>query len=233
MVAMVLFLRIKSYDIIYFIGDPMVLKIFNNEHAFSSNVYVLDGTSIIVIDPGFYDGYFKEYLKMLGRVDAVLLTHGHFDHISGIDDLMSDFPDAKIYVSSDDYEFLTNSYLNASSYFGYDVSIRSQAEKLNEELITIGKHEIEVVKAPGHTRGSVFFFFKKENILFTGDTITAHSIGITHYPTGSDKDMKSTIEKFLNLGCISNTLICPGHDALTTYEDIKTNNLFINDYRKE
>lgn len=205
----------------------MSIKQFTNEYEFSSNVYVFEDSYVIVVDPGFYSGDFKEYLKTLGKVDAVLLTHGHFDHIAGLDKLIHDYPIAKVYMSAADYEFLTNSYLNVSSYFGDALIMKTEVEKIVDDLISIGNIEIEVIKAPGHTRGSVFFFFKNANVLFTGDAITAHSIGITRYPTGNDKDMKSTIEKFLSLECSDETLVCPGHDNITTYDYIIKNNPYV------
>lgn len=206
----------------------MSVKIFCNNYDFSSNTYVVNNdSSVIVIDPGFYNGDFKKHLKDLGRVDVVLLTHGHFDHIGGVDALKEYYPDALVYVYKDDYDFLTNPILNYSIKMGLELVIKTNAEKLNEGLISIDGYDIEVIHTPGHTKGSVLFYFKNENILFTGDTIIGNSVGATHMPTGSNEDLDRSIKTFVNLKYSDETLVYSGHGGVMTYKDIINNNEFI------
>lgn len=211
----------------------MSIKMFQNGYRFSSNTYVLNNNLlVIVIDPGFYNGEFKEYLKELGHVDVIFLTHGHFDHIGGVDELKQDYPNAIVYIHKEDYNFLTNPLLNYSISMGFELVIESKVEKIKESTLSIGDYEIEVIHTPGHTKGSILLYFKNENILFTGDTIIGNSIGATHLPTGSAKEMNNSIKTFINLKCQDEMSVYSGHGDIMTYNDILKNNEYIKNYFK-
>lgn len=201
------------------------VKLFNNSRHFSCNVYVISSDKgNILIDPGYYDDEIKKYIKKQGGLDAVLLTHGHWDHIFALDDLKSDFPKAKVYIFEKDYDFLTKPELNCSYSVGLRLTVKSDVQTINEGTLNIGGFEIEVINTPGHTIGSVMYYFKNENILFSGDTILIDRTGPTNRPTGSDEDMKESIKRFRNFGYSDETPVYPGHRAITTYGYILRNN---------
>lgn len=209
----------------------MDIKIFQDEESFSSNTYVITkGTKVIVVDPGYYDEELKKYLKLKGHVDMVLLTHGHFDHIAGIDSLKRDFPKALIYIHKDDYDFLKNSYLNCSLIMSAELVVESEVNKIETEKLNLGDIEIDVINTPGHTQGSVCFYFKQDKVLFTGDTIIGNSIGVTHMPTGNAEKIKESLKKFINLNCKDETLIYSGHGKIMTYKEVLNNNEYIKEY---
>lgn len=201
------------------------VKLFNSARQFSCNVYVISSDKgTILIDPGYYDVEIKKYIEKQGRLAAVLLTHGHWDHIFALDDLKADFPKADVYIFEKDYGFLTNPDLNCSAANGFQLITKSAARKIQEGALNIGGFEIEVINTPGHTKGSVMYYFKNENILFSGDTILKYMAGPTFRQTGSDEDMKKSIKKFKNFGYSDKTPVYPGHREATTYGYILLNN---------
>lgn len=206
-----------------------MIKMFVNNNVFSSNAYVIsDNETVILIDPGFYDYNIKKYLKNLGKLDSILLTHGHFDHIDAIDKIKEDYPEAKISIAKDDYNNLKNPELNLSYIMNYDLVVKSEVNIINDEFLNINNFKIQVISTPGHTKGSVMYYFEKENALFTGDTIMKDSIGTTRYVGGNDEQMKNSIKKFTNLNLNNDTMIYPGHDEEATFDYIIKYNNYIN-----
>ena len=205
-----------------------MIKKYVNNSVFSSNVYVIsDNETVILIDPGFYNESLNQYLKGYGKLDAILLTHGHFDHIDALDKIKEDYPEAKVYIAKDDYDNLTNPELNLSYVMNYDLFVKSEVNKISQEILNINSFKINVISTPGHTKGSVMYYFEKENALFTGDTIMKDSIGTTRYAGGDDEQMKNSIKKFVNLNFNNDTIIYPGHDEEDTYEYIIKHNPYI------
>ena len=202
-----------------------MVKIFNSSYRFSGNVYVVHSEKgTILIDPGYYDAEIKKYLAEIGGLDAILLTHGHWDHIYDLDSLKSDFQEASIYIFEDEIEFLTDSHLNCAETQGARLIISSNVEAITEGEQKIGEYHIQVIYTPGHTKGSVMYYFKDENLLFTGDTVLEDVTGPTFRPTGSDRDMKDSVKRFKALGYAGDTPLYPGHGKATTYEYVLNHN---------
>jgi len=125
---------------------------------------------------------------------AVLITHHHFDHVGALDELL-EYKNVKIY----DYN-------------------------LEEKEYEINNFNFNIIKTSGHTSDSITFYFKEENIMFTGDFIFKGTIGRTDLPTGDMKEMENSIDKIKKYD--KNITLYPGHGDNTTLEDEINNNCF-------
>lgn len=203
-----------------------MLKVYTDKIHFSSNVYILTiNNNTIIIDPGYYDNEIKNELKNINP-KAILLTHGHFDHIKAIDEIKNDYPSIEIYIHKDDYKFLTNPKYNLSEEDN-PIIIKAPVNVMEEGEYIINNIKINLINTKGHTKGSSLFYLEDENILFTGDTLFAGSIGKTDFIDGSITDMQGSINKIKSLNLKLNTLICPGHGPMSTYENELKNNIYL------
>lgn len=201
---------------------------FNNPNIFTCNVYVLifEDTTIL-IDAWYYDWELKSFLNDK-NVDAILLTHWHWDHIREVDRIKNDFPDAKVYIHKDDIQMLKDTSLNCSFLvWTKEIIINSEIEKLEEWNTNINDIEISVFHTPWHTYWWVMYYFKKQNALFTWDTVMWDSIWTLATPTWNEKLMIESLKKFKNLPIKKDTITYPWHWEPIIYEEILKNNLFL------
>ncbi|MDR2010052.1 MAG: MBL fold metallo-hydrolase [Bacteroidales bacterium] len=206
-----------------------MIKHFNNNESFSCSLYILSSEKgNLLIDPGFYNKEIKNYIKSLGGLDAILITHGHWDHIYEINAIKKDNPEAKIYIHEKEKEFFYNPVLNGMS----EEEIKSISEitdinLFNEGKIKAGGYDVEIFHTPGHTAGSSIFWFKDENVLFTGDFILEEDIGRIDLPTSSRRDMFNSVEKFKKLEFPGDMKVYFGHcEHYFTYKEL----MEINEY---
>ncbi len=181
-------------------------------NMFGMNSYIIskDDEAIIIDIAKLTFGY-DDYKKLLDgkKLTKIIYTHGHFDHISGSDDIREIYPDVKHYAPKLDYNFFQDANLNASAYFGQPITCKEPEYKLEEnDIITLKDIEFKVIHTPGHTHGGVCFYTK--GYLFAGDTIFSAGIGRYDLPTGDyDTLIKSIEEKIFTLD--DDTLVYPGH----------------------
>ena len=166
------------------ICEVLDLEIYNlSEGAWKSNCYALisrgeDGQNhASIVDPSATAQNIVDFLDgKQARLDFIILTHGHFDHISHLDDLRS-LTGAPAYIHKADAEMLSDGRKNAFSlFFGGELSL-ADADRLLDggEMLTLGEEQIQVISTPGHSRGSICLLCP--DFIVTGDTIFAEGYG--------------------------------------------------------
>jgi glyoxylase-like metal-dependent hydrolase (beta-lactamase superfamily II) len=200
--------------------------------AYQTNCYVLcsgeDAKACLVVDAG--SGADK-LIKFLSEKElnpgAVVLTHGHIDHMEGVARLREVFSDIKVYVHRLDSEMLTEPYSNLSAMTGAPFSVEAADILLDDQgVIEEAGIKLSVLHTPGHTPGGICLYSKEEGIVFTDDALFANSVGRTDYPKGSMGQLQKSIkEKLFTLP--DETTVYPGHGPTTTIAQEKRYNPFL------
>lgn len=195
-----------------------------------TNCYIVinEGTKeCFLVDMGACPPEFVSHIKNSGlTVKAVLLTHGHFDHIMGLDRFLEEFP-APVYACAAEKELLESAQLNSSSgMLGQPYTFHGAQYVKDGDLLEIAGMKIQVIQTPGHTIGGCCYYIADEQTLFSGDTLFRASIGRTDLPTGSMGALvRSVTEKILVLP--DETRVYPGHMEETTVGYEKKYNPFL------
>lgn len=180
----------------------------------------------LVIDPGDNAALLARKLKDGGYTPvAILLTHGHFDHIMGVEELAAQF-DIPVYVHADDADMLERTELNCGDMIGRRVSVKADKQLHDGDVLELAGMEIHVIHTPGHTPGGVCYYFPQEEIVFSGDTLFCESVGRTDLPGGSMSQLVRSIrEKVFKLPDL--TIVYTGHGEPTKISTEKQYNPFI------
>lgn len=186
--------------------------------ALGNNTWLLskDGKAL-VIDPTTES--VKKILVFLQehklQLESILITHSHFDHISGVAKLKKE-TDAKIYIHKLDSENLINPGSDRLPLFEKIERATPDIYLEDGDKIFFQSIEIQVIHTPGHTLGSICYYLKKEKILFSGDTLFAGTYGNVSFPTSKKELMWVSLKKLSNLP--KDTKVYPGHGRETTIE---------------
>ena len=170
----------------------------------------------VLIDAAVYSPEITEQIRREGLdFRGILLTHGHFDHIMGIDGFQKEFPGIPVYAHREEEVLLTDASMNASADFGRQYTYSGASYTEDGGCLELAGLQFQVIHTPGHTIGGCCYYLPEEKVLFSGDTLFCESYGRTDFPTGSGRDLvSSVVDKLFVLPEEVN--VYPGHESQTT-----------------
>ena len=193
-----------------------------------TNCYFLyreDSKECIFVDPADQGAnIYKAMTKNGFKIAAVLLTHGHFDHIWGTKELC-ELSGAKLYALDAEKEVLQDARKNVSSQVGRAYTTDADVYLKDGEEMAIANMTFQVIATPGHTAGGCCYYFKEAGFLVSGDTLFQDSVGRTDFPTGSMGTLVRSIKEKLFV-LPDETKVYPGHGDNTTIGHEKMYNPF-------
>lgn len=211
---------------------PLVLATIVSD-MFAENAYVanLPGRSdCLVVDPGLNPDRIIDYLFSRRLTPAaILITHGHTDHIAGNEALRRVWPSCPIVIGHGDAPKLTDPMLNLSGQYGIPITSPPAETLLHEgDPCEAAGFLLEVRETPGHSSGHVVFIWKGATpwIVFGGDVLFQGGVGRTDFPDGSFEQLAASIrDKLFTLP--DDTIVLPGHGDPTTIGEEKEQNPFV------
>jgi len=174
--------------------------------------FLIERGDLILIDPGDEASFILEEIQRQRlNLVGIFATHGHFDHIGAAGEIQKSF-DVPFYISKKDL-FLVERLNETARYFlGYHPYFLTPRNIKNLEIensLKIKNFKLKIIFTPGHTPGSVCFYFEKEKIVFTGDTLFKDGVGRTDFSYSSSKDLKISLSKIFSL--YPDIIVYPGH----------------------
>ncbi len=191
--------------------------------------YVDDGQikDAVIIDPAADVSRIEAMISHYNlRPTAVLLTHGHFDHMLAADAVRKIYG-IKVYAGADERQIMTNESANLSLPFtGEGMTFEADEYFKPGDVLSFAGFNIRTIPVPGHTIGSVCYYFDAQKVLFSGDTLFEGSVGRSDFPTGSSGQLIRAIES--ELLCLPDDVkVFPGHGQSTTIGYERVNNPFL------
>jgi len=197
-----------------------IIKLELKNNYMSSNSYLLiKNSEVVLVDPGFPDDVLFNYLKDNNlNLNKIILTHGHYDHWTGLEKLLSLYPNTNLYASSlDNYWFNNNPFTSYVPKIDVDLNDLESIELLNQKF--------QIIKVPGHSKGSIALLNEKDNYIIVGDLLFFESVGRTDLDGGSFKELENSILKLYKLN--DNLIVYNGHGRPTTIGHEKKFNPFV------
>lgn len=145
---------------------------------------------------------------------AILLTHGHFDHIMALNELKKRY-NVPVYAHEEEEDVLKQSSLNMSGMIGQIYTTQADIYVKDGEHLKLAGLDIIVLHTPGHTKGGVCYYLPEEKVLMSGDTLFHCSIGRTDFPTGSMSQLIRSVKEQLFV-LPDDVQVYPGHDSVTS-----------------
>jgi len=197
---------------------------------FMTNSYIVadESGAAWVVDAGFDPEPMLAYLRERDlRVEQVVLTHAHVDHIAGLAQVMREVGEVPILIHEAEKEFLVDTDLNLSIYMGQPiVAPEATGHVEHGDTLTLGPHRFEVRHTPGHSPGGICLYQAEQSVAIVGDTLFAGSIGRHDFPTSDfDALQRSIREQLYTLP--DDTQVLPGHGGPTTTGREKRTNPFV------
>lgn len=186
-----------------------------------TNSYVISNSSgeCVIVDPGLNYAQAARQIKEKYQVKAILLTHGHADHIDGIQ-----YFQAPVYLHEREVDFLSDATLSLYNMLGLRMPFKRDSLDIHVvhdlEVIPLIGYEFHVLYTPGHTRGSVCYSYGTK--VLSGDTLFCGSCGRTDFPTGDSLSIRNSLQRIIEY--YPDTYdVYPGHDEKTTIRREKHN----------
>ncbi|MCE5342928.1 MAG: MBL fold metallo-hydrolase [Eubacteriales bacterium] len=182
---------------------------------FAMNCYLVENTDthqVVIVDPG---SDARRIIAAVGerKPAAVLLTHGHYDHIGAVDALCEHFG-IPVYIHIADIPKLTDPVLNVASAFGYDVCVRTKPTPVaDNQILTLAGMAITVLHTPGHSKGSVCYLLPHNAGLLCGDTLFNGGYGRYDFADGNFSELKNSLRRLLYMQ--PRVKAYPGHGGTT------------------
>lgn len=191
-----------------------------------TNCYIVNkegSKKCIVIDPGEEAEKIANYIqKREMKLEGILLTHGHFDHITGVPRLLS-LLGGKVYAYEEERELLAEPQQNVSAEVGNPLALQPDVFLKNNQKFSLADITFEVIHTPGHTQGSCCYYCREDQLLFSGDTVFMESVGRTDLPTGNSKKLLDSLRNQV-LVLPDEVKIYPGHGPETDVAYERANN---------
>lgn len=176
-----------------------------------TNCYIVgDDEKVVIIDPAANSKRIIEAVASR-KVAAILLTHGHFDHMAALDKLVAHYQ-CKVYVSEEDEKMLHDERLNGSYKMNNPFTVSSSCLHYPNNELQLDGFNFKLYLASGHTEGSTLLIF--EDVMFSGDVLFKESVGRCDLPTGSNSKMVNALNMIKNF--TTDYVVYPGHGESTT-----------------
>ena len=183
-----------------------------------TNCYFLMNTQtreLLLVDPADeFNRIERQIAGMEAKPAAVLLTHGHYDHMMAADEARRHWG-VKVYAHELEQEVLGDPIRNLSGLWSSAYTMRADETVKDGDVLHLAGFEIRVMHTPGHTQGSVCYYFPEEKVLISGDTLFAQSVGRTDFPTSDVHKMRESIRRLFET-LPADTDVYPGHMGETT-----------------
>lgn len=189
----------------------------------STNCYIVSNEETketFIIDPGEEAERIEQKLQE-EQLDlkAILLTHGHFDHMMAVNELLEKHQ-IEVYIGEHEQELLGDPYQNCSgSMMNRPYITKANKTLKDNDVLELAGMTIKVLYTPGHTSGGVCYYLEAENVLFSGDTVFCQSVGRSDLPTGNGRVLQESIRKKI-VPLPEDMQIFPGHgdSTILSYE---------------
>ena len=184
-----------------------------------TNCYIMrdeEAGKCVIVDPGDNaSGIMAKMSEMNVAPIAILLTHGHFDHIMAVPELREAFPDIPVYAYKDEEVLLSDARMNESGMIGKSIKLDNIHYLENDEEFELLGVKWKVMSTPGHTIGSCCYYIEEVAVLFSGDTLFDGDCGRTDLATGDTNAIIHSIKDVL-MQLPDDTQVLPGHESFTT-----------------
>ena len=176
------------------------------------NCYLVENTEThecFVVDPG---AEAKRIVQKVGsrKVCAVLLTHGHYDHIGAVDEICAHY-NVPVYLHAGDAGKMSDPMANVSAVFGTPLTQNTKPQLLDEGKLVLAGMELEILHTPGHSNGSICCILPEGQGILTGDTLFAHGYGRTDFADGDFAKLHMSLRRLFRL--TPKMVTYPGHDV--------------------